>query len=725
MPLPGRPVPLIAYLVAFACAMAVPLASYAVYATVAFSKAERLRLEQEGRHLVHDLLRKIDREHASQVAVLEALATSPSLEANDLAAFDRQAKNLAAKGGYQIALIGSDGAYITNTRYDFGAANLPRTSQIFEYHHVQMFDKPSIVGLFSGTRTARPLTATVIPLETNYTKTMLMALIVEPAKFQTLLDEQQIKAPYYATILDKNNRIIARSEKIETYLGVESPWNNPRPGQVGRWEGTNLQGLSVISFYEISELSGWRINVSIDRAALAAPINRSLREMGLIAALMLILAVCLSLLVSRQIALGSKALVRAAQDVGQGHYVPRLVTPIKETNVVLDALSEASLGLQERSAALAAQRAAEDETQASTAFLTAMSHEIRTPLHAIIGYTDLALERSDLPSGARRELGIVRNASSSLLAIVDEVLTYSGMLAGGVDLDYKPFAPAELVESAIAIIRGVGTEKGLEIKGAVAPDTPRWLMGDRHRLLQGAPQSAQQRRQVHQSGFCHSRSQCRFSTDGMTRFSCAVIDTGVGIPPSITTVSSAAFSQGDGSIQRSYGGSGLGLAICKRIVDAMDGEIGFTSVVGQGSTFFIDVPLGVADVQPDSGLAVLNPTQPQRGHILVVDDLPLNLELARTILERSGYVVDTAGSGEAALRILRQTEVDLVLMDVQMPQMDGMAATEAIRQLGAAFQKLPIIAMTADVRPADVARFCSRGWMTIWPSHSSRMPCER
>ncbi len=141
----------------------------------------------------------------------------------------------------------------------------------------------------------------------------------------------------------------------------------------------------------------------------------------------------------------------------------------------------------------------------------------------------------------------------------------------------------------------------------------------------------------------------------------------------------------------------------------MDGEIGFTSVVGQGSTFFIDVPLGVADVQPDSGLAVLNPTQPQRGHILVVDDLPLNLELARTILERSGYVVDTAGSGEAALRILRQTEVDLVLMDVQMPQMDGMAATEAIRQLGAAFQKLPIIAMTADVRPADVARFLLAG----------------
>ncbi len=141
----------------------------------------------------------------------------------------------------------------------------------------------------------------------------------------------------------------------------------------------------------------------------------------------------------------------------------------------------------------------------------------------------------------------------------------------------------------------------------------------------------------------------------------------------------------------------------------MDGEIGFTSVVGQGSTFFIDVPLGVADVQPDSGLAVLNPTQPQRGHILVVDDLPLNLELARTILERSGYVVDTAGSGEAALRILRQTEVDLVLMDVQMPQMDGMAATHAIRQLGAAFERLPIIAMTADVRPADVARFLLAG----------------
>ncbi len=709
MSLPGRPVPLLAYLVAFAFAMAVPLASYAVYATLAFSKAERLRLEQEGRHLVHDVLRKIDREHASQVAVLEALATSPSFEANDLAAFDRQAKNLAAKGGYQIALIGNDGVYLTNTRYDFGAANLPRSSQIVQYHQGQIFDKPSIVGLFRGARTDRLLTATVIPIETNYTKRMLLALIIEPKRFQSLLEEQKIAAPYYATVLDKNNRVIARSEKIETYLGVESPWNNPRPGQVGRWEGTNLQGLSVISFYEISELSGWRINVSIDRAALAAPINRSLREMGLIAALMLILAVFLSLLVSRQIALGSKALVRAAQDVGQGHYVPRLVTPIKETNVVLDALSEASLGLQERSAALAAQRAAEDETQASTAFLTAMSHEIRTPLHAIIGYTDLALERSDLPSGARRELGIVRNASTSLLAIVDEVLTYSGMLAGGVDLDYKPFAPAELVESAIAIIRGVGTEKGLEIKGTVAPDTPRWLMGDRHRLLQVLLNLLNNAVKFTNQGSVTLEVSAGSLSDGMTRFSCAVIDTGVGIPPEHYDRLFRRFSQGDGSIQRSYGGSGLGLAICKRIVDAMDGEIGFRSVVGQGSTFFIDVPLGVAEVQPDSGLAVLNPTQPQRGHILVVDDLPLNLELARTILERSGYVVDTAGSGEAALRILRQTEVDLVLMDVQMPQMDGMAATKTIRQLGPAFERLPIIAMTADVRPADVARFLLAG----------------
>ncbi len=186
--------------------------------------------------------------------------------------------------------------------------------------------------------------------------------------------------------------------------------------------------------------------------------------MGLIAAAMLLIAAFLSLLVSRQISLGSNMLVKAARAVGKGEVVPRMVMPIQETNVVLDALSEASRGLQERNAALAAQRAAENESQASTAFLTAMSHEIRTPLHAIIGYTDLTLERSDLPSGARRELGIVRNASTSLLAIVDEVLTYSGMLAGGVDLENKPFVPAELVESAIAIIRGIGTEKGLKIR---------------------------------------------------------------------------------------------------------------------------------------------------------------------------------------------------------------------------------------------------------------------
>ncbi len=223
MPLPGRPVPLIAYLVAFAFAMAVPLASYAVYATVAFSKAEQLRLEQEGRHLVHDLLRKIDREHASQVAVLEALATSPSLEANDLSAFDRQAKKLAAKGGYQIALIGSDGAYLTNTRYDFGAANLPRTSQIFEHHHVQMFDKPSIVGLFSGTRTARPLTATVIPLETNYTKTTLMASLSSLQNFKHCSMSSRLKR---LTMRRFSIRITGSSLDLRR-LKHTSAWNRP------------------------------------------------------------------------------------------------------------------------------------------------------------------------------------------------------------------------------------------------------------------------------------------------------------------------------------------------------------------------------------------------------------------------------------------------------------------------------------------------------------------
>ncbi len=672
MPLPGRPVPLIAYLVAFAFAMAVPLASYAVYATLAFAQAERQRLEQEAQDSARDLLRQMDREHASQIAILEALATSPALEANNLASFDRQAKNLAAVGGYQIVLFGLDGTHISNTRYEFGAPNMPKSSQIVEYFQGNELGKPRIIDLYRSSRNDRLIIATVISVSKNLVSPLLLALIVEPKIFQSIVEDQRIKHPYYATLLDKNKKIIARSAQIEAYLGAVSPWGATLTVPSGRWEGKNLQGLSVLSFYETSRLSGWSINVSIDRAALEAPLNRSLSEMGLIAALMLILAVFLSLLVSRQIALGSHALVKAAQDVGQGHYVPRLVTPIKETNVVLDALSEASLGLQERSAALAAQRAAEDETQASTAFLTAMSHEIRTPLHAIIGYTDLALERSDLPSGARRELGIVRNASTSLLAIVDEVLTYSGMLAGGVDLENKPFAPAELVESAIAIIRGIGIEKGLKIRGMVAPDTPRWLMGDRQRLLQVLINLLNNAVKFTERGSVTLEVNADPSHDGLTRLRCAVVDTGVGIPPEHYDRLFRRFSQGDGSIQRSYGGSGLGLAICKRIIDAMGGEIGFKSEVSQGSTFFIEVPLGVADVQPVTPLVLLEPRQPRRGHILVVDDLPLNLELARTILERSGYEVDTAAV--ARQRSDSSPNPDRSRSDgCQMPEMDGMA----------------------------------------------------
>ncbi len=245
MPFLGRSVPLIIYLVAFALALALPIASYAVYATLAFAGAERQRLEQEARDLTHDLLRKVDREHSSQIAVLEALATSPTLETNDFATFDRQAKNLAVKSDYQVALIGLDGIYITNTNYPFNAPNIPRSSQVAEYFRESSINKIRVIGLYRGARTGRALTATAIPIFQNNLETRIIALITESFKFQSLLDEQAIRKPYYATILDKSNKVVARSENFESYLGLEPPGVNYGLGlRVGGREGTSRAFLS-------------------------------------------------------------------------------------------------------------------------------------------------------------------------------------------------------------------------------------------------------------------------------------------------------------------------------------------------------------------------------------------------------------------------------------------------------------------------------------------------
>ncbi|ACL55190.1 PAS domain S-box protein [Methylobacterium nodulans] len=361
-----------------------------------------------------------------------------------------------------------------------------------------------------------------------------------------------------------------------------------------------------------------------------------------------------------------------------------------------------------REQAEAARVHAELASQAKTDFLASMSHEIRTPLSSVIGYTELLLDDPDLTEGQRLQASRIRSAGSALLTVVDDILDFSKIEAGQVDLDLMPFALHGLIENAVAIVRQLAERKGLEIRVDIDPALPQTLVGDQNRLRQILLNFLNNALKFTRRGRVVLAVATAGSTDRGWPIRVSVTDTGIGIAPEQQARLFKRFTQVDGSIRREFGGTGLGLAISKKLIELMGGAIGVVSAPGEGSTFWFEVVLPEASAAPAPAEAPLaRPVRPAR--ILLVEDLIVNQDLARAVLERAGHMVDVANDGLEAIAAVQAKDYDLVLMDVQMPGMDGVTATRHIRALPQRVSLIPIIAMTANVLPAQVSEFRAAG----------------